>query len=199
MARAQRAEHAACRGVLVGDGEDEVARLGARRRHDAVALGRGEMARQRPVEVRPRLAVDDPEPGQARGARAPWPARSARRGASAATIRRRERSSALTSGRRERLDLGALEHGREVDQLHPEAQVGLVRAVAVERIGPRHALDRRAGAPRWRPRPHRARLRRRSPSRRPGRRRSTPCRAAMNSNWRSARRSSSRRQRAIWK
>ena len=41
----------------------------------------------------------------------------------------------------EGLDLGALEHRGQVDQLHAEAQVGLVGAVPVDGLGPGHARD----------------------------------------------------------
>jgi hypothetical protein len=44
----------------------------------------------------------------------------------------------------ERLELRRLEHLADVDQLHAEAQVGLVGAVALHRLVPRHALDGRS-------------------------------------------------------
>ena len=103
-------------------------------------------------------------------------------------------------GARERAELGAAEHVGELDELHPEPHVGLVGAVALHRLVPRHPRDRRgrlarAAPPRPRraprPTPRRARL--------PGRRSVISTSSCMNSNWRSARRSSSRRQRAIWK
>ena len=43
---------------------------------------------------------------------------------------------------RERLEVGRLEDLGEVDELHAEARVGLVGAVALHRVEPRHARDR---------------------------------------------------------
>ena len=101
---------------------------------------------------------------------------------------------------RERLELGRLEHVGELDELHPEPRVGLVGAVALHRLEPRHPRDRRRaprpGAP---PRPRRAPRPTPRRARLPGRRSVISTSSCMNSNWRSARRSSSRRQRAIWK
>ena len=47
----------------------------------------------------------------------------------------------IAAAPRERLELGAREDRRELDELHPEAQVGLVDAVAVHRFVPGDALD----------------------------------------------------------
>ena len=56
----------------------------------------------------------------------------------------------IARGAGERLELGRREHVGQLDQLHPEAQVGLVDAEAVHRLVPRHPLDRRRPLPRHR-------------------------------------------------
>src|SRR5918994_1059809 len=50
---------------------------------------------------------------------------------------------ALDARRLERLEPGRGEHRRQLDQLHPEAGVGLVGAVALGRLLPGHAAERR--------------------------------------------------------
>ena len=88
----------------------------------------------------------------------------------------------------------------ELDELHAEAHVGLVGAVALHRLVPRHPRDRRRRLARAaRPRPRRAPPPTPRRARPPGRRSVISTSSCMNSNCRSARRSSSRRQRAIWK
>ena len=107
-------------------------------------------------------------------------------------------TDALDAGRLEGVELGGREHVGQLDQLHAEAHVGLVGAEAVHGVVPGHArdlADRLAG--------HgldgRDRPRRRWPrGRRPGSTKLISASSWVNSNWRSARRSSSRRQRAIW-
>ena len=172
---AQRAEHLAGGLVPVRDGEDEVARLGARRREDAHRLLVGEVARQRAIERH--RAVGDPEPGEP-GRPGPLRLLGQLVEARARKVRTRLDAQGLDGRRREGPHLGLRKHVGQVDELHAEAQVGLVGAEAVAGRRPTSRARSVAGARRWPPRPHRGRPRTRNPSRRPARRRSTPCRAA---------------------
>ena len=110
----------------------------------------GEVAGQGPVERGAVLAADDPEPGQPGGA-GPL-------GLLGQLVEARAREVGAV-GDHDRLD-GRRREGLaprcrsntvgQVDQLHAEAQVGLVGAEAVAGVGPRHALDRRRPLPRGR-------------------------------------------------
>ncbi len=137
--RAQQAQHLAGGAVLVGDGQDEVAGAGCGRRQYPGGLGLREVTGQWAVEAG---GIGDPEPGQAGGARLlgllgqlieplAWVGSAF------------GHDDGLDRRRAEGLDVGGGEGRGQVDQLHAEAQVGLVGAVAVEGVGPRHALDRR--------------------------------------------------------
>ena len=137
------AEHLARRAPLVGHHQHEVA--GRRRRCAATSPARSASERnlvERRVERRRRSLGGHPEPGQALGARAPWPARP---GASSRLRPERRPPSgttiAFTHGRGEGPHLGAGEDLGQVDELHPEPQVGLVDAEAVHGLVPRHPLD----------------------------------------------------------
>ena len=106
---------------------------------------RREELRDRRLEVGAVLAGDDPHPDEALRAEAFARSTSASRRARpssappASTMPR-------TTGGSEGVELGVGEHLGEVDELHREAQVGLVRAVPVDRLVPGHLLDRRAAA-----------------------------------------------------
>ena len=141
----------------------------------------------------------DLEPGQALGPERLGPVGQGVEPRPGASTPRPPRTMAFTHGAAKARNLGAGEHGGQVDQLHAEADVGLVGAVAVHGLGPRHRGDRRPGARRWPPRRRRARPRRRSSRTSSWETNDASMSSWVNSNCRSARRSSSRRQRAIWK
>ena len=106
---------------------------------------------------------------------------------------------ALDARRLEHVGLGLGEDLGELDQLHAEADVGLVGAEALLRLLPGHPGDVADVASRARraPRPAPQSVTKASTSSWPTNEHSMS--SWVNSNWRSARRSSSRRQRAIWK
>ena len=140
---------------------------------------------------------------------APWPRTAWRSSVSASSSERgSSRTPALIprttppelQGTGEDLELGARSQGAaEVGELQPEPGVGAVRAEAAHRLGVGHLRPRREPAPRTPP----ARRRRRSPTRRARVTSSSSTKPISMSSWvnsaiRSARESSSRKQRTIW-
>ena len=160
---AQRAEHRARRGVLVRDGQDEVP--GFRLRlvpGRATVSSLGQVARQRAVE---RGAVPSTTRNQARPAAPACFACSVSSSSRRARVGRRRRAttSAFTVGDEKAFTSVRLEHlasGRSA----PCRSAGRACRCRSGR-GPRPTSCARsaAAAPRWRPRRHRARPRRRSP------------------------------------
>ena len=131
----QRAEHVVDEATGAGFEEQEVAGPGAHRVDQADLLRLGEELHHRRVE---RASLADPHPDQARRAQLLGPIDQA------IDLGARHRSltgqpDALDHRRLERPELGGREHFAQVDQLEPEAHVGLVGAEAVLGLLPGHA------------------------------------------------------------
>ena len=134
-------EHRARQPVLVGHHQDQVTGSGAGDLQEGRALRLGE----EPVEWRVErsgspVVPDHLEPRQPLGAQLPGPVGEAVQPGPGELGPALE-DDRLHAGRPERLHPGPLEHRGQIDQLHAEADVRLVRAVAVDGLGPRHARD----------------------------------------------------------
>ena len=146
-------EHLARRAPLVGDDEHEVAGRRAGGRHEPGPLGVGEELVERRRQRQP--APSDVTLNQARPLAPSSLARSTR---ASSRLRPSDAPSgtriAFTHGAAKARTCGAGEHRAQVDELHPEAQVGLVDAEAVHGLVPGHAsrwpTASRPRPPRWR-------------------------------------------------
>jgi hypothetical protein len=137
---AQLAEHLAHRGPLVGDEQQEVARRGVEGRQQRHTLLVGEEPGDGRIE---RSVLGHLQPHQAPRAELLGPVREPVELVAAVVGRPARQPDALDRRRAgEGLEPRCREERRELDQLHPEAEIGLVDAVTIEGLVPRDALDR---------------------------------------------------------